>query len=383
MMEIKQSTATLALVFYMVDDADGITPKTGLSPTVTLSKNGGAFASPAGAVSEISGGFYKVAPNSTDSNTLGMLALKATASGAVPVAMAYLVVANIASDTISEIISLDGVVDSGFAGLATDIGNSELAVIGAIGGEVRTELATELGRIDAAVSTRNATAPDNAGIAAIKAKTDNLPSDPADQSLIISATDAVMARLGAPAGASIAADIAAIDGGGGGGATVEEIVDGVLDELLAGHAVAGSVGAALSAASASGDPWATVLPGSYDPGTAGAGIGRLNAVPGTGPVIVVPGPPDDGDSCLVYAFTESIIGVVREGIALTFKLATTPAAGERILEKAAVTVETDETGYAQIILRAGVKYSVKSGELGLNKTFTPAAGTFDLKEVIG
>lgn len=35
------------------------------------------------------------------------------------------------------------------------------------------------------------TAPDNAGIAAIKAKTDNLPSDPADQSLLIAAIDAV------------------------------------------------------------------------------------------------------------------------------------------------------------------------------------------------
>jgi hypothetical protein len=60
-------------------------------------------------------------------------------------------------------------------------------------------------------------------ITGIKAKTDNLPSDPADQSIIIAATDAVMTRLGAPAGASIAADIAAIDGGGGGGgdATLE------------------------------------------------------------------------------------------------------------------------------------------------------------------
>lgn len=46
--------------------------------------------------------------------------------------------------------------------------------------------------------------------AAIKTKTDNLPSDPADQSLIIAATDAVMARLGAPAGASISADVAAV-----------------------------------------------------------------------------------------------------------------------------------------------------------------------------
>jgi len=47
-----------------------------------------------------------------------------------------------------------------------------------------------------------------ADTAAVKTKTDNLPTDPADESLIIAATDAVMARLGAPAGASIAADIA-------------------------------------------------------------------------------------------------------------------------------------------------------------------------------
>jgi len=47
-------------------------------------------------------------------------------------------------------------------------------------------------------------------VGAIKAKTDNLPSDPADESLIIAATDAVMARLGAPAGASMSADIAAV-----------------------------------------------------------------------------------------------------------------------------------------------------------------------------
>jgi len=40
---------------------------------------------------------------------------------------------------------------------------------------VRTELTTELGRIDVAVSSRNATTPDNAGIAAIKTQTDTIP----------------------------------------------------------------------------------------------------------------------------------------------------------------------------------------------------------------
>lgn len=104
-----------------------------------------------------------------------------------------------------------------------------------------------IANLDAAVSTRLAsasyTAPDNASIAAIlvdtaeigaagagltalasaaalgtvdtvvdaiQLKTDNLPTDPADQSLIIDATTAIMTRLGAPAGASVSADVAAV-----------------------------------------------------------------------------------------------------------------------------------------------------------------------------
>lgn len=47
-------------------------------------------------------------------------------------------------------------------------------------------------------------------LGAINSKTTNLPTDPADESLIIAATDAIMTRLGAPAGASVSADIAAV-----------------------------------------------------------------------------------------------------------------------------------------------------------------------------
>ena len=47
-------------------------------------------------------------------------------------------------------------------------------------------------------------------LAAIDTKTTNLPTDPADQSLVIAATDAIMTRLGAPAGARVSADIAAL-----------------------------------------------------------------------------------------------------------------------------------------------------------------------------
>jgi hypothetical protein len=68
--------------------------------------------------------------------------------------------------------------------------------------------------LDAKISSRLAassyTAPDNASIMAIKAKTDNLPSDPADNSDVIAATTAIMTRLGPPAGASVSADVAAV-----------------------------------------------------------------------------------------------------------------------------------------------------------------------------
>jgi hypothetical protein len=90
---IKQSSASYPLVFFMADSTDSVTGKTGLTPTVVLSKNGAAFASPAGAVSEIGNGFYKVAGNATDTGTLGLLALSATAPGANQAATAFLITA--------------------------------------------------------------------------------------------------------------------------------------------------------------------------------------------------------------------------------------------------------------------------------------------------
>lgn len=77
---IKQSTAVQNIVFFMTLSSDHISPATGKSPAVTLSKNGGAFASATGAVTEIANGWYKLAADATDSNTLGALALHATAA---------------------------------------------------------------------------------------------------------------------------------------------------------------------------------------------------------------------------------------------------------------------------------------------------------------
>jgi hypothetical protein len=66
--------------------------------------------------------------------------------------------------------------------------------------------------------------------------------------------------------AKVAADVSA------------EIADQVWDEAIAGHLGAGSTGAALNAAGSAGDPWSTAIPGAYGAGTAGKILGdNVNA----------------------------------------------------------------------------------------------------------
>lgn len=83
MSSLKQSTAYTRM-FQMVDATDHVTGKTGLTVTVTLSKAGGAFGAAGGAVTEVSSGWYKLALNTTDTNTLGDLAFHCTGTGADP-----------------------------------------------------------------------------------------------------------------------------------------------------------------------------------------------------------------------------------------------------------------------------------------------------------
>jgi hypothetical protein len=93
----------------------------------------------------------------------------------------------------------------------------------------------------------NYVAPDNAGIAAIQAKTDDL-------------TFTTPNKVDASA---------TVDTSGVAGA--------VWDELLASHTDVGSAGAALAASGSAGDPWSTALPGAYAAGTAGKAIADIVA----------------------------------------------------------------------------------------------------------
>lgn len=80
----QQNSTAHGVLFFMADADDHISGKTGLTPTVTVSKNGGAFAAAAGSVSEVGDGWYVLAGNANDRDTLGELVVHGQASGADP-----------------------------------------------------------------------------------------------------------------------------------------------------------------------------------------------------------------------------------------------------------------------------------------------------------
>lgn len=151
---LKTASTARPLLFPMFDATDGTTPETGLSPTVTLSKNGAAFSSPAGAVSEVGSGWYAVAGNATDTDTLGPLLLHATASGASVTDAQFEVVAFDPSDAADlGLTNLDAAVSTRLAGSAYVDHTAAIAAVQADTDNLQTRLPAALvsGRIDASV----------------------------------------------------------------------------------------------------------------------------------------------------------------------------------------------------------------------------------------
>ncbi len=77
----KQSSTAHPIDILMVLSSDHLTGATGKTVSVTLSKDGGAFAAASGAVTEVGNGHYSLAGHATDRGTLGELVIRATASG--------------------------------------------------------------------------------------------------------------------------------------------------------------------------------------------------------------------------------------------------------------------------------------------------------------
>ena len=75
---------TRPILFFMAQSSDHVSALTGATPAVTISRNGGVFAAPAGTVTEVGNGWYKLTPAEGDATTNGALLLHATATGGDP-----------------------------------------------------------------------------------------------------------------------------------------------------------------------------------------------------------------------------------------------------------------------------------------------------------
>ena len=81
----KTGTTTDPVVIYMTDSSDHVSPKTGLAPTITISKAGSTtFGTANGATAELGSGWYSLAGHTSDRDTIGVNIVKATAAGADP-----------------------------------------------------------------------------------------------------------------------------------------------------------------------------------------------------------------------------------------------------------------------------------------------------------
>lgn len=147
---LKQSTAVTINAGPFLDDTDGKTAEIALTiatADVRLSKNGGANGAKNSttATNHNELGYYNIHLSATDTNTLGALKVMISMAGALPVWADFMVVTANVYDTLFST------------------------------GKFEVNLASGHGLLEA----DDYTAPDNAGITAIKGKTDNLPASPA------------------------------------------------------------------------------------------------------------------------------------------------------------------------------------------------------------
>ena len=186
MRKIKQSTAKNVMLL-MVDSTDHVTGKTGLTLTITASKDGAAFASITPTVTERGSGWYNLALTTAHTNTLGDLALHVTGAAADPADMVLLIEA--------------GATDADVSSRSTFAGGAVASVTGAVGSvtglnpalldaavtsrmatftytapptvaAIRTEIDTNSTKLDVAVGTRLATAGYAAAPSAVAIRTE-------------------------------------------------------------------------------------------------------------------------------------------------------------------------------------------------------------------
>jgi hypothetical protein len=205
---LKQSTAATVKMGPFLDATDGDTEMTGLTISqadIRVSKNGGAFAQTNNATGAThdENGFYGVPLDTTDTGTLGRLKVFIHEATALSVWQDFMVVPANVWDSFfgADALQVHAVeISNGLitaAAIATNAIDDDALSADAVTA-IQSGLATA-----AAVTTVDTV------VDAIKLSTDNLPSDPADQSLIIAATNSIAALIGTPV-VDLATDIGGV-----------------------------------------------------------------------------------------------------------------------------------------------------------------------------
>jgi hypothetical protein len=100
---LKKSTARNLMVF-LTDATDHVSGLAGATLTLSLSKDGGAFATITPTVTERGNGWYNIALTTAHTDTLGDFVLRITASGADPIDLRTIVLSSIPGELPTELI---------------------------------------------------------------------------------------------------------------------------------------------------------------------------------------------------------------------------------------------------------------------------------------
>jgi hypothetical protein len=167
MQYLKADTATTIRIGPFVDDTDGVTAETGLTiaqADVRLSKGGAAAAQKNDATSAThdENGYYRVPLNTTDTNTEGTLDVCVNEAGALPVVAKFTVLPAEVYDSLvagtdklqTDIVQVTGSSVTNVNDFKADLTSLNDPTAAAVATAVRSELTTELGRIDADITSR-------------------------------------------------------------------------------------------------------------------------------------------------------------------------------------------------------------------------------------
>jgi len=292
MIIIKQSTAVTLLIGPFVDDSDGNTAETGLTiaqADVRLSKNGGNMAqkNDATGCTHDELGYYTCPLDTTDTNTLGQLKIMVHESGALPVWMDCLVVTANVYDTLCSTDQLDVNVTNIEGSDATDqirdavvddATRIDASAMNTLSGHDpgenimgATDLDTEMGRIDVAVSTRSSLTTAQVNAECDTAISDAALATAAALAVVDGNVDSILTDTNELQSDDVPGLIAALND-----PTAAAIADAVWDEAQADHTAAGSFGLIASEIATIDGIVDDILVDTAEIGAAGAG---LTAVP--------------------------------------------------------------------------------------------------------